>query len=222
MYQQDFIMRMIEQFTQVLARVIGLKEQKKYNDALEMIDHSLTGQLKLPANWPFNLELSELSQQIQEELPENADHWRVTSSLLYERTEVLVLMHDREGARKLSEALVIILTELINAPEQVFSLENHTRLENVLFRLRQHPLQEFTYLRIVWHYQRQHKFAIAEDWLFEALDLSENKQQLLDVGRAFYNDLKDRSDEQLSRGGLPREEVKAGLEDLDRYAQSNA
>ncbi|HLI50386.1 MAG TPA: DUF6483 family protein, partial [Thermomicrobiaceae bacterium] len=56
----------------------------------------------------------------------------------------------------------------------------------------------------------------AENWLFELIESEPHSQALNSQGIAFYKRLLDHSDEELERGGLPRDEVESGLAEMRR------
>jgi hypothetical protein len=47
MYQKDYILRLIQEFSRFLAIILGLKESGKYEESLEMIDKTCKGLLKI-------------------------------------------------------------------------------------------------------------------------------------------------------------------------------
>lgn len=67
----------------------------------------------------------------------------------------------------------------------------------------------------LWRYAEQTgQFAKAEDWLFALLADAPGNDDLIRRGIAVYQRLCERSDAELQAGQLPREEVLAGLAEL--------
>ena len=64
------------------------------------------------------------------------------------------------------------------------------------------------------HYERTGSFAKAEDAFFELLDVERGNSGVIEFGIAFYERLKNQTDDALAAGDLPRAEVEAGLGEL--------
>lgn len=70
--------------------------------------------------------------------------------------------------------------------------------------------------RVVFEVERDRQhFPRAEDALFHAIDLTADPGDVLRAGIHFYERLLDLPDDVLERRGLPREEVRAGLVELE-------
>jgi hypothetical protein len=68
---------------------------------------------------------------------------------------------------------------------------------------------------LLWRFYEQNgDFARAENVLFELLEEYGVTETVIPHGVAFYERLLARSDFELSSGGLPRDEVEAGLREL--------
>jgi hypothetical protein len=83
------------------------------------------------------------------------------------------------------------------------------------------PLPLETQARLMQHYERTGQYAKAEDQLFAMLEVAPAHPGLKELGIGFYKRLQGKSDRELSDGGLPREEVDAGLVELSRARKSN-
>lgn len=68
----------------------------------------------------------------------------------------------------------------------------------------------------------QGAYAAAEDLLFEALERSGPRREVIERGRAFYRALEGSDDDALERGGLPRPEVAEGRAAFERAAAQAA
>ena len=214
-------MRLVEQFATVLAKIIGLKEQKKYKAALEIVDNSLNESLGFALDWPDSESLETFEQQVREGLKTSDEKWKVVSDLLYEKSELLLLQGFESDAREIAEKLVVLLFHLIHHKPQASSLDCLTRMENILYFLRQQRLSSSIYQKILDHYCQRNQFAIAEDWLFEAVELSNNAKDIHEIGLRFYQGLLKLDDSVLEKGRLPRNEILNGLEELQNTEESS-
>jgi len=76
------------------------------------------------------------------------------------------------------------------------------------------PLPLPTQAALMQHYERTGQFAKAEDAFFSILEEQPDNAELLDFGIEFYKRLEGQPDDNLIVGGLPRDEVKSSLAEL--------
>ncbi|WP_461612056.1 DUF6483 family protein [Clostridium sp. Marseille-QA1073] len=63
------------------------------------------------------------------------------------------------------------------------------------------------------------KYNEAENVLFEELNKNPS-DDLVNIGKDFYNDLLSKSDEELIKGDFSREEVLQGLKDIEKFIEN--
>lgn len=69
-------------------------------------------------------------------------------------------------------------------------------------------------INLISYNERLGNFAAAEDSLWKALEIVGNDPRLLKRGKDFYEECRKQADARLEAGGLPREEVEGGLEEI--------
>ena len=87
-------------------------------------------------------------------------------------------------------------------------------VEELRDALSDYVLPDGTSEMLVRYYEQIGAYAKAEDVLYDFLDTTEDCERVTDIGIGFYERLLDLSDAQLEAGGLPRDEVHAGLDEL--------
>lgn len=71
--------------------------------------------------------------------------------------------------------------------------------------------------RLLWQWtENEGIYDESENWLFELLESEPRNQDIIAQGVAFYQRLLNRGDDELERGGLPRDEVESGLIEMQR------
>ncbi|MCI5726465.1 MAG: DUF6483 family protein [Clostridium sp.] len=91
--------------------------------------------------------------------------------------------------------------------EEDIESEYHKSIEIILDKLSDYEL-EISYEKIIFRlYQIIGYYDKAEDMLFSILKKTSNNKEVIDLGINFYNALLEKSDEELERGNLPREEI---------------
>jgi hypothetical protein len=95
--------------------------------------------------------------------------------------------------------------------------EEQLHLE-LINRSRRDPTAEGKRLRgaLMQHFERIGAYADAESQLFALADELPGDAGVAELGRSFYQRLTGLSDEAITAGGLPREEVVTGLQDFHR------
>ena len=86
------------------------------------------------------------------------------------------------------------------------------QIESLTEALSVYPPVPAVQQRLVFHHERQGDFADAEDVLFELVDAGH--EEIIAAGIELYQRLLAKSDDELERGQLPREEVEDGLSQL--------
>jgi tetratricopeptide (TPR) repeat protein len=103
------------------------------------------------------------------------------------------------------------------------SREHIDRVEALIDKVESYDVPYDTRWRLFRYHERMGRYADAEDDLYELLDADPESDALIDEAVAFYQRLLALKDHELLLGGLPREEVQAGMEDvLAREREANA
>jgi hypothetical protein len=212
----DYLLRIIQQLAQVFARALGLRRAGKHEEALALFDDSALKTFGLTMRVALALSTSDLVALLKDK---HGSTLR-SASLLAE-----LLMHDgdtraEQGAAergRLSHqralALVLAAAELPdNTPEElepasVVADDLRRRLGDASI-----PVDELR--RAAQLHERAGAFASAENAHFVMISRAGEAPKALAGAREFYERLRARGDDDLERGGLPREEVEEGLRAL--------
>lgn len=218
--QRDYILRLFEQMGQVITVVIGLKKDGQPDQALQMVSESPQGLVGFSLEDIEKLSAEDLVQMVRLARSGHSSPGEMVAGqlgavarLLDEVAEVYDLQGDTERAdRSRLKALHIYLTVLVEERAGIDSLAD--RVAPLLDRLSDYVLP-FRVTGLLWRFhEQQGDFARAEDVLFEHIDTTGADGEVVRDGIAFYQRLLAKRDEDLAAGGLPREEVEAGLSEL--------
>ena len=122
--QQDYLMRLLEQFSKVLAKIIGLKERGNNNKAIEIINETYASLLKTD-----NLEIN---KSVTRELIEkfNDEQLNIIDDLLFEEGEIcLIEGRISDGQLKLKKALE--LYQYLDEKQRTFSLDRENKIQKI-------------------------------------------------------------------------------------------
>jgi hypothetical protein len=214
--RRDYILRMIEEFIQALARVNALKQDQRWQEAAGVVDEEFQRLIGMGAQAVARLTETELLARIIRGEPTQAvrDKTLMLTALLKEAGDVAALEERAERSRSCYLKGLHLLLETLAHEEVSAFPEFVPRVEMFAAVLRDSPLPLETQALLMQHYERSGEFAKAEDALFAMLEAEPGNAGLVEFGASFYKRLQGQSDAALEVGNLPRPELAAGLVEL--------
>ncbi|MEO8427062.1 MAG: DUF6483 family protein [Verrucomicrobiota bacterium] len=217
MIRRDFILRMIEEFAQALARINSFKRDGRWSEASETLDAEFKRLIGEGAEAVARLSESELLARLMQNEPTHVlrDKTLILTALLNEAGDVAAaqgcIEESRLGYLKALHLLLEVLArgEVIEWPEFVPKVE---MLESAL---KGAQLSVPTHALLMQHRERTGEFAKAEDVLFAMLEAEPDNDAIGEFGVAFYRRMLSQSDSALTAANLPRAEVEEGLKELE-------
>lgn len=212
MFQRDYILRMIEQITQIIAtQIFRLKKEDKQQEILTVIDE-LYARLSLPQSKLIDLlSLEQLISMLSVNDEPDPLKISVVADLLQEEGEAYLQLQDESrGYSKLvkSLSLRLYLHELNESSEVA------EPIEDTLEQLKPYDLSPDVTLSVMRYFGRTQRFDRAEDVVFHALDVGGEVGRLSAQAVLFFSSLLAHDDKLLKEGRLPRSEVEAVLKEL--------
>jgi hypothetical protein len=221
MIRQDFLLRLIEQFGLVWARLVGQIRAGLFPSARASLDQAYQQLLGLAPEAIRVLSASELSARMQFEVPADVGQERcfMLSALLRAEGDLAGEQHDPDlGAQYYQKALDILVAVQLQYPSRALP-EYAPTVEQLLVPLADYQLPLNSNRLLFRYYEQSGAFAKAEDRLFELRDQAPSDQTLAGLGEAFYRRLHSYTDAQLQAGDFSRREIKAGLTAWRRMTQ---
>lgn len=216
MIRRDYVLRMIEEFMQALARLRSLKQSQRWAEAGDELDAEFKKLIGEGAESVGRLSETDLLARLMQGGPTHLvrDKTLLLATLLTEAGEVASAEPRLEESRGCYlKALHLLLAVL--GRDEVFEWPGFVpKVELLRERLRDGPLPLRTHALLMQHYERTGAFAKAEDELFALLDAEPDNEAIVNLGLAFYQRLLARSDATLAAANLPRAEVEDGLKQL--------
>ncbi|HEX9344105.1 MAG TPA: DUF6483 family protein [Actinomycetota bacterium] len=215
MYQQDYLMRQLEQAAQALGRILRKALGGDPAAALAMFDEAYQPLLGVGARVVSTLNETQLLTLLTS--GSSPDLRRVASVLEVLKTEGDLYQQagqGREAAKRYRRAL-ILAGFLAARSEEALDRDVATALVGHAAGL-DLGLSGTDRLQLAQVLEALGRYADAEDALFEAIDQEPANTALVDAGIAFYQRLLALSPEHLDAGGLPAVEVRESLAELLR------
>jgi hypothetical protein len=212
----DYIMRLIEQFALVLARILFKKNAHEYNEALFEIGNAYGQLLGLDIGQVHLLSDDELIEWLKIGGGFDAEKCMILAALQKEEAEIIELAgpyNGTESSLKFYKAFSLYMEALLHdgslgtvqVMKDIRAAAEKTDFSGAPPRLR---YKLFRYLELAGDFGR------AEDVLYELI--RETYPDILNEGRAFYRRLLEKSDDELKTGRLPRKEAEEGLSAMSK------
>ena len=208
MLTRDYLMRMIETLTKVLAKLIFLKDAKNYPEALKELDLVTKKLLGIDRTFINNLSNDQLFNIIDPDKKLIAPKSYLLGVVLMEEAEIYKLQGNTDTSVKLylrSLNLFLMGIQLSNS----FIEEDHlNKIETVIDKLKDYELPQDLLEKLFLFYEFCGKYDKAENILYE---LIENNSKYIAEGIQFYKRLLDKPINELEKGNLPKSEIEEGL-----------
>jgi hypothetical protein len=226
MIRRDYILRLIEEFAQALARLEALSRGREWNAAAELLDEAFLRLTGMGAQAVAKLSETELLAQLIRGEPTQVvrEKTLMLTALLKKAGDLAATQGSREPrdlacsgdeqARACYLKGLHLLLEVLARQEISDFPEFVPTVESFVLALQDAPLPLESQARLMQHYERTGEFAKAEDALFAMLEAEPENPAIVDFGIAFYERLGAQSDQSLTAGNLPRAELDAGLMEL--------
>ena len=213
MIERDYIMRMVSILTGALARILRLKHAREFPQALTEVDTTGRTLLGVDSSLMHLLSDEQLLELIGKDETLEIPKCYVLGVLLREEGEIIQLQGSADESTPLYAKALGLLTETYNRYGGPVQADHGRQISFLVERLKETELPVSTMVRLFRYYTLSRDYASAEDLLFRII---EQQRSFLSEGILFYERLLTSSDDDLSRGHLPRDEVEEGLAELRR------
>jgi hypothetical protein len=220
MIRRDYVLRMVQEMAQVLARVVLLKHRHEYDQALKEINDALRA-LREDGEAPgAETSLEEWIELCQRHESAASGLMIAVADLVKEQGDLCAFRQQAAESHRASALSLGLFLEALVTGNTFVSAELLLRVEELIERTSGAPLPPGVLRRLVTYYELRGKLAKAEDVLFDWLETGDGSAR--DEGLAFYQRQSDKTDAELEQGGLPREEVGQGRREVLRKTGQGA
>ncbi|SFI89409.1 hypothetical protein SAMN02799624_02539 [Paenibacillus sp. UNC496MF] len=208
MFQRDFFMRMIQQMGEAAGVIMGLRQQRKHEEALLVIDDLLDRQFRMNGKLIRQLSDADLVRMMTTNGVVETANLSGVALLMKEEAAILSELGRTDQAYpiELKAFHLFMRLALLDAPAMLRTPSEEA--EELAGRLGEYELPGATKLLMLEWYEGDRRYDEAENMLHELLeDGALTRAEAVD----FYSRLLLLPDESLEAGGLPRDEVLDGL-----------
>lgn len=223
MIRRDYILRMIEEFLQVLSRLRSFKRGQLWDEAAAELDAEFK---RLVASGPasvLDLSETELTARLLEGEPTAlaGPKTSLLVALLKEAGDVALAQDQGEKARSYYLKGLNLLLQSGRRADAFEQPEFVPQVDVFVAALAEAPLPLATQAALMEHYELSGQFAKAEDALYAMIEADPSNPGVREFGLAFYERLSHHTDAELVAGNLPRTELEAGWQELTERKPSS-
>lgn len=218
MIRRDYILRMVEEFVQALARIRALKKDQQFGEASVLTEEEFKRITGLDSEALLKLSETELLARLIQSEPMHAVREKMffLTTLLKETGDIAMAEGREEDSRACYLKGLHLLLDSLARGDSFEQPEFVPKVDLFVGALAEGELPLSTNALLMEHYERTGQFAKAEDAFYAILEADPKNSAALDFGISFYERLLGKNDPALTEGNLPRQEVEAGLEELHR------
>jgi len=214
MIKSDLITKMIEKFLTALVEIESLKTLDKYEEAIKIIDATLSD--------IFRLNLKSFNSLTDEYLLEivrvndliDAERYIIISVLLEKEAEILEIKGDLIKCHLLFTKALNIRLEAYFVNDEPELSKFYYEIQILIDKVTDYELSEGTSLRLFKYLEEINNLGKSEDILYELLKSTNKDEATVALGISFYERLLEKDSATLEEGGLPRDEVEHALKQL--------
>lgn len=221
MIREDYILRLIRKYAQMVARIAGQNSAQDYRTALQTIDQASMQLLSLNIGAVIRLSPGQLLAILLD--GHDPAECRARCTLLVTLLQQAGIAHAAENRPAESRVAYLqalhILLEVLPRREGDVLPEFTPALEDLVSVARDKGLPAETHTALLLYYEQTGQYAKAEDSLYAMLDDEPENPGIVDMGINLYERLQQQDDAVLFAGNLPREEVDEGLAEMRKLKQ---
>lgn len=218
MIERDYILRMFKLLGQALARVLFFKEVKEYDAALAEVDKASQSLLGLNMDMIERMPVGGLKDVLGSDPSLLRSRLHVAGALLKEKGEILEFQGNEDECVRLYIKSLHLFMEEVPAREELEDERVVRTIDSAIDKLKDYELPIELKQRLPVYFENLGRYDKSEDVIFEIV---EDNRGFLHDGISFYERLLLRSDAELEKGNLPRNEVEDGLAELQRKLTGN-
>ena len=215
MLRQDYILRMIQQLAQAVARLTARARTEDPAVVYAELHEALKDLTGLDFDVLDSLPLASVLQVLEADNDPNPARVLAIAECSFIRARLADATDQKDTALRARVMALTLYLETFTLFRHEALAQAENRAEHLLTEFEAIDLPRDTILRLFRYRAATGRFAEAENALFDLVERGLASSAVIDEGRAFYRRLLDLEDEQLAAGELPRDEVIDGLAELE-------
>lgn len=217
MFRRDYIVRMIEDMTAMVAKVLTLKQERKTTEALWEVDELLGRHFRLNSRLVNSLSVEDIIEMFRLGGVIESDKLQGVARMLKEEGSIYAAAGDKDAAlfRAMRSLHLFLYAYQQGADRELLHITKE--IDELLAEAEGYRLPVKTESLLLPYMEKEGRYGKAEDSLYR---LWEQGELVADEGKELYERLLLKTPEDLERGGLPLAEVQQGQKEWSRLTSS--
>ena len=224
MAQRDYILRMFEEMSRVIAQIIYHQQIKDYQAAHDLIDEQFKQTLGMGSNFILSLSDETLLSLLTTLDTLNIEKCWLVALLLKAEGDLAAEEQDENKSFYCYLKACNLFLEALYDQNQNKEFEKIAEIEGLWYKLEDYELPLRTRQLFFWYFEYTGRYGKAEDMLFDILEAGksddleciETVEEMLEKGAAFYARLLGKNDAALKAGNFSRAEISESLARLHK------
>jgi tetratricopeptide (TPR) repeat protein len=207
---------MVEQFVNVLTKLLLNKKEGNYDAACDDIDTAFTTLMGLDYNFIKELSAEKTISLLQISKNQSEVNFKcvIIGKLTKEKADIDKLKYNSIQTGDYYKALKLLLEGIINNNNPELNLSNYYPDVKEIVNVLGNDFPDGTRFSLFKFYKLTGDYDKAENELFRLKEI--NYPDIYEEGISFFNYLKSLTNKELQQGNLSREEVEEGLSDFKK------
>ncbi|WP_368490019.1 DUF6483 family protein [Clostridium sp. BJN0013] len=216
MLKRSITDELIKKFEELLEQIIFNKKNENYTKAMNLIDDAFKYIFRLSIKFFNSFSTENLLEIIKSDGTINVDKYIMMAKLLKEEADILENQHKTEDAFYIYEKSLNLFLNAYLIKDDHCNLENYfSDIDPIIIKISPYKLSLDVENKLIEYYLKIGIYDKAENILYEMLQDSNFSEKCLKNALKFYHNLLLKSEDELNRGNLPREEIIESLNSLN-------
>jgi hypothetical protein len=217
MLKRNLTSELVKKFDEALEKILIYKKEKKYNEALIVIDDTFKEIFRLSSKFFNSFSDENLVDMIKTDGTINADKCIMMAKLLEEESEIFEAQENTdEGFYIKLKALNLFLEAFINKDSNC-ELQNYfSDIDPIIENVSEYKLPTSLQNKIMDYYTKTSRYDKAEDALYEILKSKDFSKDAIEKAINFYEMLLSKDNNELEDGDFSKEEAEEALSALKK------
>jgi len=211
MFENDYILRMINQLVQTIIRIFQKIESEKIDEAYLDMHAACRRFLGLELDFLLSLSNQDLINIFGKDGEIDSEKCYIIAQLFFFEASIRDKKNDISSEGLHNRALELFLKS-IPGIDKALKDDALSTIDRILLKTGEQRLSKNIYKLLIPYHEDKGEFGKAEDCIFELAETG--CEDALQIGESFYSSVLDRSDTELEQGNLSRIEAEEGLKEL--------
>ncbi|MDR3542073.1 MAG: DUF6483 family protein [Desulfosporosinus sp.] len=209
--EKDYFMKMINELTTAIGRIMGLKAENKIEESQEVLNQALKHfndlSMEVIEALPYEILIHKISGSRQI----NTEKYLMLGELLIQQADIYETKGENARAKNLHLKSMNILIKALLNDDNLALEQNQSKVDELIEKIGWFNVTNESKLLLFQYYELTKNYAKAEDVLFNLIEINGTRNDIWAKGIAFYGRLINIDQAELEKGNLPIDEVLEGL-----------